>query len=241
MKKRPDDDAGFDLYGGLDPADQPRYSYVEAARATNVPASTVAAWTRGMRYTRRGKAPGYFLSVIERPDPKVARLSFNNLLEVNVLRALREVHEVRMPAVRDAIDRAKADHGIKRLLIDPHLKTSGGQLFLDYYFQLVELTKTQQLALQEILRESLQRIRADKSRVECFFPLPRSPRSPQGARPILVSPYVAFGSPIIERRGVTTSAIRSRVDVGEEKEAIMADYGLNEEEFDEAIRYEAAA
>ena len=240
MNRQDDLDSEFDLYGGLDPANQPRYSYVEAARATNVPASTVAAWTRGMRYTRRGKAPGYFLSVIERPDPTVARLSFNNLLEVNVLRALREVHEVRMPAVRDAIDRAKAEHGIKRLLIDPHLRTSGGQLFLDYYFQLVELTKTQQLALQEILRESLLRVQVNKSR-ECFFPLPRSPRSLQSARPILVSPYVAFGSPILERRGVTTSAIRSRVDVGEEKEAIMADYGLNEEEFDEAIRFEAAA
>ena len=36
-------------------------------------------------------------------------------------------------------------------------------------------------------------------------------------------------------------AIRSRVGVGEEKEMIMADYGLNEEEFDEAIRYAAAA
>ena len=72
--------AAFDLYGGLDAAEQPRYSYVEAARATNVPASTVAAWTRGMRYTRRGKAPGYFISVVERPDPKVTQLSFNNLL-----------------------------------------------------------------------------------------------------------------------------------------------------------------
>jgi len=241
MKDQAKHNAEFDLYGGLDPADQPRYSYVDAARATNVPASTVAAWTRGMRYTRRGKTPGYFISVIERPDREATRLSFNNLLEVNVLRALREVHEVRMTAVRDAIERAKEDHGIKRLLIDPHLRTSGGQLFLDYYFQLVELTKTQQLALQEILRESLQRIQVDNSRVECFFPLPRSRRSPQGARPILVSPYISFGNPIIERVGVTTNAIRSRVDLGEEKEVIMADYGLNEEEFDEAIRYEAAA
>lgn len=239
MVDRANKGSGFNLYGGLDPADLPRYSYIDAARATNVPASTVGAWLRGMSYKRAGRKPGFFHPVIERPDESDTRLSFNNLLEVNVLRALRQVHEVKVQAVRDAMERAKEDHGITRLLIHPNLRTSGGKLFLDYYFQLVELTNTQQLAMEVMLRHSLQRVQVDDRQVQGFFPIPRS--TSQDARPILVSPYVSFGNAIIERRGVTTNAIRSRFDLGETKAAIMADYGLNGEEFDEAILYEAAA
>lgn len=231
--------SGFDLYGGLDPANLPRYTYIDAARATNVPVSTIGAWLRGTTYQSAGRKPGIFQAVITRPDESDTRLSFNNLLEVNVLRALRQVHEVKVQAVRDAMKRARKDHGITRLLTDPNLRTTGGKLFLDYYFQLVELSPTQQLAMEVILRQSLQRVQVDDRQMQRFFPLPRS--MPQDARPILVSPYVSFGNAIVARRGVTTNAIRSRFDLGEQKTAIIADYGLNEEEFDEAILYEAAA
>jgi uncharacterized protein (DUF433 family) len=231
--------SGFGLYGGLDPADLPRYTYIDAARATNVPVSTIGAWLRGTTYKSPGGKPGFFQPVITRPDESDTRLSFNNLLEVNVLRALRQVHEVKVQAVRNAIERARKDHGINRLLTHPNLRTSGGKLFLDYYFELVELSPTQQLAMQVMLRHSLQRVQVDNRQVHGFFPVPRF--TSQDARPILVSPYVSFGNAIIERRGVTTNAIRSRFDLGEKKAAIIADYGLNAEEFDEAILYEAAA
>jgi uncharacterized protein (DUF433 family) len=240
MIERAKQGAAFELYGGTDPAELPRYSYVEAARATNVPASTIAAWARGMSYTRPGKSSGYFSRVIDRPDPDDTRLSFNNLLEVNVLRALRQVHEVKVQAVRDAIESAKEELGISRLLIHANLRTTGGRLFLDYYFKLVDLSNTQQLAMEVFLRHSLQRVHVDNSRVDSFYPVPRSGPSNE-ARIIAVSPYIAFGSAIVDSRGITTTAIRSRYDLGEKKEAIIEDYGLSREEFDEAILYEAAA
>ena len=146
---------------------------------------------------------------------------------------------MRLQAVRVAIENAKQDHGIDRLLIHPNLRASGGKLFLDYYLQLVELSNTQQMAMRAILEHSLKRVEVDDQRRPSFFPLPRF--MPSETRPILVSPFVSFGNAILERRGVSTHAIRSRVDAGEEKASIVADYELTEAEFDEAILYEAAA
>lgn len=230
---------GFGLRGTSDPAELPLYTRVDASRATGVPASTIGVWVHGMPYTSRKGVKRKYERVITLPDPDDPRLSFNNLLEVNVLRALREVHEVQLRSVREAIENAKREHGIDRLLIDSRLRTSGGALFLDYYLRLVELSNSKQIAMRAILEHSLQRIEVDDRLRASFFPLPRY-MEPQ-ARPIRVSPYIAFGSAILERRGVSTHAIRSRIDAGEDRSAIIADYELTDAEFEEAILYEAAA
>jgi uncharacterized protein (DUF433 family) len=230
---------GFNLYGGLDPAEMPRYTRVDAAKATGVPASTIGVWVHGMPYVSRKGKRGRYEPVITLPSEDDTRLSFHNLLEVSVLRALREVHEVKLKAVRAAIESATEDHGIDRLLIHRNLRTSGGALFLDYYFELVELTKTKQLAMRQILEHSLKRVEVDEQLGIVFFPMPR--KMERDERPILVSPYVSFGNAILERRGVSTYSIRSRFDSGEKKEDIIADYDLQDEEFEEAILYEAAA
>lgn len=231
---------GVKIYGGLDPADLPKYSRIEASRATSVPASTIGVWVHGMPYTTRRGTRGRYASVVALPDANDPRLSFNNLLEVNVLRALREVHEVQLRQVREAIKNAKDDHGIDRLLIHPNLRTSGGALFLDYYFKLVELSNSKQLAMRAILEHSLKRVELDEHlRVLNFFPLPR--HMPRDEQPILVSPYVSFGNAILARRGISTFAIRSRLDSGESEASILADYDLTDDELKEAILYEAAA
>lgn len=191
-----------------------------------------------MPYTSRKGVKRRYEPVIILPDSRDPRLSFNNLLEVNVLRALREVHEVQLRSVRLAIDTARKEHGIDRLLTDPRLRTSGGALFLDYYFDLVDLSNSKQIAMRATLAHSLQRIEVDGNRPS-FFPDPRYMNPAE--RPIRVSPHVAFGNAILERRGISTHAVRSRVDAGEEKAAVIADYDLTEAEFEEAILYEAAA
>lgn len=231
---------GFSLYGGSDPADMPRYTRIDAERATGVPASTVGVWVHGMPKTSSKGIKGRYEPVLTLPDPNDPRLSFNNLLEVNVLRALRAGHEVRLHKVREAMENAKRDHNIDRLLIHPNLRTSGGALFLDYYFRLVELSNSKQMVMRSILEHSLRRVEVDDQlRPTSFFPTPRYME--RDAQPILVSPYISFGNAILERRGISTYAIRSRVDAGEDRAAIIADYDVTGEEFEEAIRYENAA
>jgi uncharacterized protein (DUF433 family) len=232
--------AGFELYGGKDPRNLPQYSFVEGARATGIPTSTLRAWVVGQGYQRKDDR-GYFVPVIQRPQVEDSRLSFTNLIEAHVLRALRTVHEVQLGRIREAVDVAGEELGIPRLLISPDLRAGAGQLFLDRYTYLLELTKAQQLAMRSVLDQFLSRVEYDKSKLPTeFFPFERSPRN-FGARLIALSPFISFGRPILRRTGVSTQAVVGRLNAGEPPEAVMADYGLKESELEEAILYESAA
>lgn len=216
------------------------YTYPEASRAINVPRSTLGAWVRGQAY-RRKEDVGYFEPVIERPDPEDSRLSFTNLIEAHVLRALRTVHDVSMGAVREALDLAESEFGIERLLIHRQLCTSAGELFLDRYHQIVSLSNSQQLVIREMFARYLSRVEYDDLDLPVrLYPLTEGPLS-DSPRIIALTPYVSFGRPVVLRRGVSTAAIRSRFDAGESIEHIADDYELSREEVQEAVRYEVAA
>lgn len=216
--------------------EQPRYTYPEVARAVGVPVSTVGAWVRGYPYGAK-RGGGSFKPVIRRPLQNDPRLSFNNLLEISVLRALRTTHEVELPVIRQALSMAEKEHGIARLLISPTLRAAPGRLFLQQYGRLLELTPARQLAMEKIFEQFLDRVDFDEGQ---FFPIERS-LGAKGGKLILLTPFVAFGRAIIRRVRISTQAIAERVNAGEERAAIMRDYDLNDIEFDEALLYEAAA
>jgi uncharacterized protein (DUF433 family) len=232
--------ADLALYGDRDPRDLPRYSYYEAFRATDVPPTTIAAWFRGQRYARKTDT-AFFKPVLQRPDPSDSRLSFLNLLEIHVLRALRTVHSVKLETVRQGMLAARETEDVPHLLLSGQLRTSGGELFLDSYFRLVQLSAARQLAMRDVLKQYLARIHFDTAlqRIE-FFPLPRIPAN-QGKEIVLVSPLISFGQPVIARLGITTRAIAERIDASESPSDVIADYRLTEEEFAEAVLYESAA
>jgi len=60
-------------------------------------------------------------------------------------------------------------------------------------------------------------------------------------RLVTIDPVIAFGRPVLERRGIKTSVIAERFLVGETIVEIAADYDLEAFEVEEAIRYEALA
>lgn len=228
------------LYGGHDPRDQPRYSFPEAARATAIPASTLRAWTVGQSY-RRKEDVGFFVPVLRRPDAHDSRLSFLNLIEAHIIRALRTVHDVRLSTIREAIALAEKDLAIPRLLLDPRLKTSAKQLFLDRYTDILELSRSQQLAIRCILEQYLERVEYDDSMLPFeFFPFEKVPHN-AGQKVILITPFVSFGRPIIRRVGVSTRAVVQRLDAGEAVATVLRDYDLTEAELEEAVLFEAAA
>ena len=230
----------LELYGASDPRDQPWYTYPEAARATGIPVSTLRAWTVGQEYRRKGDR-GFFRPVIARPSDSDPRLSFTNIIEAHVLRALRTVHEVKLGYIRGALEVAEKEFGIDRLLISPELRTSAGQLFLDRYTELLELSKGKQLAMRGVLGEYLKRVHFDESRLPVeFLQFPRMPSNTTRDL-ISLSPYVSFGRALIRRLGVSTQAVAQRLEAGEPAEDVMEDYGLSDEELHEAVLYEAAA
>lgn len=143
--------------------------------------------------------------------------------------------------IREAITIAERELKINRLLIHPRLKTSAGRLFLDRYTDLLELSRSQQLAMRLILEMYLERVEYDKTKLPSeFFPFEKVPAN-AGKRIVSISPFVSFGRPIIRRLGITTRAVVARLDAGEPMATVLGDYDLTEAELEEAILFEAAA
>ncbi len=65
--------------------------------------------------------------------------------------------------------------------------------------------------------------------------------APSEARPIVIDPRIAFGRPVVQRKGISTSAIAERIDAGESVDDIASDYELGPSEIEQAIVYERAA
>lgn len=228
------------LHELIDPRDLPAYSYVDASKALGIPATTIGAWVRGQKYSRKEDA-GFFEPVIQRPDPDDTRLSFKNLIEVHVLRSLRTAHEVGLGAVREALRIAEEHYEIERLLIHADLKTSAGELFLDQYERLVTLSRAEQLVIRETFHSFLRRVEYDELNLpRRLFPITAG-ESQDDVPVISISPYVSFGRPTISRAGISTSAIRTRIDAGESVEHVASDYGLKQYEIEAALRYEVGA
>lgn len=224
------------LYGGKDPRDLPRYSYPEAARATGVPASTIATWVRGQGYTRKHDR-GFFRPVIERPGG--GRLSFFNLIEVHVLRSLRTKHAVKLDHVRQAASLAEKQYNVEKLLLSEELRFNAGALFLEQYGRLLQLTPAEQYSIAAVLDSYLDRIEWENGLPKDFSPIERLTATAR--KLILVSPVISFGRPIVKRLGVTTRAIADRINAGESEDSVVADYGLGPDELKEALAYETAA
>ena len=218
-----------------DPRDIAAYTIAEGARYVGIPAPTLRTWvvySPGMsRPNRRIHLP-----LIIAPEHDPIRLSFNNIVEAYVLRALRTRHGVSISAARRAIDEAESNLGISRLLLCPELRTNAGELFLDTYSSLINLSRASQLGIKLVLHEYLERIEVDASnRPARLFPHNRNKKV------IVLDPWVAFGRPIVARRGVSTSAIVARINAGESEEEIAQDYNLKMQEVEDAVVYEQAA
>jgi uncharacterized protein (DUF433 family) len=229
-----------DIYGGRNPAELPLYSVRQAAHHLHLSRATLRSWVQGRSYPTTG-GTGFFQPLLQRPDPGNPRLSFHNLVEAHVLRALRVDHGVPMSAVRSALDYAQKELGIDRLLLREELRAAPGQLFLDRYGQLVNLSRAGQLAMAKILESYLARVDRDPRGLPArLFPFP-SRHPGEAPKSIAIDPQISFGRPVIARRGISTAILAERLDAGESVQELAFDYDLAESEVEEAILYERAA
>ena len=168
-------------------------------------------------------------------------LSFSNLIEAHVLRSLRTDHGVPVKALRSALAYAEKTLGIGRLLLRPELRADAGKVFLGRYGELIELTASGQLAMRRLFDGHLKRVDWDLS----DFPVRLYPflwtTAPTEERSIVIDLRIAFGRPVVLRKGISTLAIVERVDAGEPVEDIATDYELGPSEIEQAIVYERAA
>lgn len=237
----------FDIYGGRDPRDLPAYTIAEAARYLGLSPATLRSWTVGRSYPR-GNEVAFFEPLIQPPDPSSIQLSFWNLVEAHVLRSLRTKHGVAIKAVRIALDFAQENLRIPRLLLSHQLRTDAVSLFLDRYGELINVSKSGQLAMKKILERYLERVDwgPENLPIRLFpflgtAPVSNGVPSDQASKLIVIDPFISFGRPVIVRKGISTATITDRVDIGESLEDIAQDYALEPWEIEGALIYERAA
>ena len=219
--------------------DQPAYTLAEAARYLKLPAATLRSWTIGRDYPTAGRT-AHFQPLIHAAKADPTQLSFYNLIEAHVLRSLRVDHGVAIKEVRAAIRYAESSLHIERLLLHKDLRAHAGEVFLDKYGELLNLSASGQLAMRRLLAEHLKRVEWDQRQ----FPIRLYPfLSGQSSadKPIAIDPKIAFGRPVVLRMGVSTTVITERLDAGESVVELAEDYGLTAIEIEEAALYERAA
>lgn len=227
--------------GATDIRSQPAYSLGEAARYLRLPSATLRSWIVGRSYPT-SKGTGRSRAVITAASVDPTMLSFWNLIEAHVLRSLRTEHGVSLREVRSALTFAEKRLGIDRLLLREDLRTTAGQLFLDRYGQLLNLSASGQLALRKVFDAHLGRVAWDETRYPIrLYPFLVAVEHVAQTRPVAIDPQIAFGRPVLVSKGISTQAITDRIDAGETVQELAVDYGLTPEEIEEAVLYERAA
>jgi uncharacterized protein (DUF433 family) len=237
-----------DPYRGRDPRQTPAYTLDDSARYLRIPEQTIRNWSYGYTYRtpsgRQGRTPP--LIAVEtgaRHD-----FSFFNLVELHVLSALRQEHNVRMPKIRRAIEYLKEQLNSPRPLLDEDMETNGLDIFVNKFGSLINASAHGQLAMKALLHAHLKRIDRDSHGIALrLFPFTRTRAEyadPEKAavqpRVIAIDPSVAFGRPVIVGSRVPTSEIFERFNTGESPDELAADFDRRLEEILEAIRCESA-
>ncbi|HEX5727672.1 MAG TPA: DUF433 domain-containing protein [Longimicrobiaceae bacterium] len=228
------------LYGGRDPRELPTYGVGDAARYLHTPAATLRSWFFGRTYPRAQGGLGSFKRLINPPEAS-SRLSFLNLVEAHVLRALRTQHGVRVREVRSALGFAERDLGIDHLLLSDKLLTGEGEIFLDHYSGLINLSRSGQMAMRGVLQAYLKRVERDDRHIPIrLYPFLRG--ADDGGPPaVVIDPRVSFGHPVLAGTGITTAALVQRIDAGESVADLASDYDISEEQVCHAVLFEKAA
>lgn len=220
---------------------QPAYTLAETARYLKVAPATLRSWVVGRASQRGQKAAGSRPLIKPAKNPPL-QLSFWNLIEAHVLRALRTDHGVPMPELRRAIQYAEKSLGVEHLLLRPELRTDAGKLLLDHYGELIELSASGQIAMRRTFNAHLARVEWDAWQFPVrLYPFASSSVSDTAQRTIAISANISFGRPVLVSRSISTAIIAERLDMGETPAELAEDYDLTTDEIEQAALYERAA
>lgn len=225
----------IDIYGGKDPRTIPSYSAVDASRYLNIPCSTIRSWTVGYNYkvTDGNKK---FEPIIDIEKKKPLTLTFINLIEIHVLRAIRQHHKIDLAKVRTALDFINEKINIPHPLAHNEFYTDGVDLFIDCYGSLINASQEGQRTLKVALQAHLERIEPDDQGLAIkLFPFTRN-QEENNPRLIVIDSRVAFGRMVITGTGIPIDIIAERFFAGDSQEQLAQDYECEIAKIEEAIR-----
>jgi len=225
-----------------DPGQLPRYSIRQSSYYLDIPQATLRDWVKGRKaVSSRGRASQNPL--IQTPDTKDSRLSFENLVEAHVLRAIRnlDLHRVSMPKVRQALAFAEERLKIDRLLLHEEVYTYGGALFVGRLGDLINLNQEGQFAMRQVLGQLLERVDRDSRGIaQRLYPILPGHDFP-GPKTILIDPRISFGQPILASTEISTADLSRRFRKGEGVSELAYACDIGDAEVEEALRFERIA
>lgn len=226
----------MDLYGGRDPRDLPCYNAPDAARYLRIPAATVRAWAKGRKY-KTANGHRQFSPVITASQPKPLLLSFINLIELHVLRAIRIKHEIDLAKVRAALDYLETQLKISHPLAHREFQTDGVDLFVEHYGELINASQQEeQTSLKDAIAQHLERIEPDDQGLAIrLYPFTRD-RESTSPRILAFDPRISFGRLAIANRGIPVDVIASRYRAGDSIQTLAQDYDCPMDSIEEAVR-----
>jgi uncharacterized protein (DUF433 family) len=218
----------IDIYGGKKPIDVPAYTPALVAHHLRLPIGNVRYWSLGRDHHK---------PVILIADPAARLLSFRNLIEIHVLSAVTRKYGVKLPAVRKAVEYLREQFGMTNPLSDEVMKTDGTSLFVERFGELINASKSGQVAIESLMRAHLRRVQRDESGLPVrLFPFTRA--KPEGPESVMIDPRIQFGRPCITGTGVPTKIVADRFNAGESPDSLAEDFGRPRSDIEEAIRYE---
>jgi uncharacterized protein (DUF433 family) len=201
-----------------------------------MPVSTLRTWVSGRTY-QVAVGNKYWEGLIRRPVEDDQRISYENLIEAYVLKAFRKQYSVKIREVRIALEYAKHQLGVDRVLLSPDLRVTRGSIFFAKLDELLDISREGQRVMPEVLAGYISRVTFVDFKPQEFFPVTRLDEL---ASPKIISiiPKVSFGRPVIKRKAISTRVISERFNSGESVLELANDYELDHFEIEEAIRYE---
>ncbi len=203
--------------------DAPAYSTMQASHYVGVPYATLRNWT--------GSG-----GLIATPAPN--NLSFNNLVEAHVLKAMRRKHKLPLQGIRRALQQLSAVRKTSHPLLDEKFQTDGVSLCIDDEGQVLNLSKKLQAEIKEFVALYLQRIERDvHGRAFKLYPFVARDEANE-PRHISISPTVSFGRPVLTGTGITTAIVAGRFASRDSLSDLAKEYSVDEQVLEDAIRWE---
>ena len=219
-----------------DPLEIPSYQLVDAARYLHVPYQTLHSWTTGASPSK---------AVIKIASLKPPTLSFMDLVECWVLAGLRHRERISMPKVRSAVDTLRLKYNSRHPLAEKEFETDGIDLFIREAMVLVNVSRSAQFVIRDVVEAHLRRIERDDTGLACrLFPFTTSAQSKSkvdAPKIIVIDPLISFGRPVLRGTAICTSVLASRHRGGDSIPSLAREYGRKQIEIKQAIEWERAA
>ncbi|NOT20306.1 MAG: DUF433 domain-containing protein [Sideroxydans sp.] len=133
-----------------------------------------------------------------------------------------------------------AQLSVERPLINRQFHTNGIDLFVEHASELLNVSREGQEALRGDFEQALARIERDNQGAPIrLFPFSRtSASSSTQPKSIVIDPRLSFGRPVLAHAAIPTEVIVDRFRGGDSLEEMAKDYGVDEKEIEEALRFE---